>query len=74
MNTVIVRFQSTELRVLDTPEIHTLVHELNHAKRTINTLTFRARPDVLGEDNAASIEYETGVARATLNLLRAFAV
>ena len=74
MNTVIIQFESTELRVLDTPDTLTLVHELNHAKRTLETLTFRARLDVMGEENFAAREYERGVARATMNLLRAFAV
>ena len=74
MHTRIVTLAGLEMRILDTPDSHAIVHELEHAKRTAATLVFRARPDVLGEENAAHLEYERGAARAAWNLLTQYAV
>ena len=69
-----VNFEGTTLHLRDKPEVPALVDRLNEASVDIERLTFRMRPDVLGEDNRATIEYERGYARAILNLLRPFAV
>jgi hypothetical protein len=74
MNTRIVSLAGLEMRILDTPESHPIVHELEHAKRTAATLQFRARPDVLGEENAAHLAYEQAAARAAWLLLTAYSV
>ena len=69
-----VNFEGVTLHLRDKPEVPALVDRLNEAAADIKRLFFRMRPDVLGEDNHAAIEYERGYARAILNLLRPFAV
>jgi len=69
-----VTFEDLTLRVVDNPAVPALLTQLGHVQSEIKRLTFRMRPDVLGEDNRATIEYERGCGRAIMNLLRAFAV
>jgi hypothetical protein len=69
-----VAFEDRSMQVRDLPNALPIIAELEHAKRTIATLLFRSRPDVMGEDNFALIEYETGVARAAWNLLMPYSL
>ena len=67
-------FEGTTLHLIDNPEVPALLVQMGHVQTEIDRLFFRMRPDVLGEDNHAAIEYERGCGRAIMNLLRAFAV